>query len=88
MANEENRIKLVLAGESDVGKTSIYERFLHNKFSEKMSASIGIDFESKQFKYKKNVYNIDLYDTAGQERFRSILREFLKRLKEFSSYLT
>ena len=88
MADDKNRIKLMLVGETDVGKTSIFERFLHNQFTEKINSSVGFDYESKQFKYKKNVYNIDLYDTAGQERFRSILREFLKRLKEFSSYLT
>ena len=79
MANEENRIKLVLVGETQVGKTSIYKRFLHNGFTEKMCATIVGEAEyNKQFKYKKNVYNIDLYDTAGQERFRSTFTRVFK----------
>ena len=80
MANEENRIKLVLVGETQVGKTSIYKRFLHNGFTEKMCATIVGDAEyNKQFKYKKNVYNIDLYDTAGQERFRDAITNYYKK---------
>ena len=71
-------IKILLVGETDVGKTSIFERFLHNKFTEKMSASTSGEIENKQFKYKKNVYNIDLYDTAGQERFRSTFTNYFK----------
>ena len=78
MADDKNRIKLMLVGETDVGKTSIFERFLHNQFTEKINSSVGFDYESKQFKYKKNVYNIDLYDTAGQERFRSTFTRVFK----------
>ena len=80
MADDKNRITLLLVGETQVGKTSIYERFLHNKFTEKMCATILVDFEiNKQFKYKKNVYNIDLYDTAGQERFRDAITNYYKK---------
>ena len=78
MADDKNRIKLMLVGETDVGKTSIFERFLHDQFTEKINSSVGFDYESKQFKYKKNVYDIDLYDTAGQERFRSTFTRVFK----------
>ena len=83
MADDENRIELMLVGETDVGKTSIFEKFLHNKFYEKINSSVGVDFESKQFKYKKIEYNIDLYDAAGQERFRDIITRFFKKIQGF-----
>ena len=44
---------LLLLGETNVGKTSIFERFLHDQFTEKINSSVGFDYESKQFKYKK-----------------------------------
>ena len=71
-------IKILLVGETDVGKTSIFERFLRNRFTEKMSASTCGEIESKQFKYKKNVYNIALLDTPGQERFRDTIKYYYK----------
>ena len=83
MADDENRIELMLVGETDVGKTSIFEKFLHNEFPEKINSSVGVDFESKQFKYKKIEYNIDLYDAAGQERFRDIITGFFKKIQGF-----
>ena len=76
--DKKNEIKLLLLGETDVGKTSIFERFVHNKFKEKISASIGVDFEAKPFKYKNKTYSIHLFDTAGQERFRSIINNFFR----------
>ena len=69
-----NAIKLLLLGETNVGKTSIFERFINNTFQENKSSSIGVDFETKIFKYKDKKYTIHLYDTAGQERFRSITK--------------
>ena len=79
MADDKNCTKILLVGETDVGKTAIFERFLHNTFTEKMSATIGIDFERKKIKYKNMDYTIDLFDTAGQERFRDIAKNFYNK---------
>ena len=49
-----NQIKLLLLGETGVGKTSIMQRFVENKFEDKSTASIGIDYSFKTMKYKKN----------------------------------
>ena len=73
-----NNYKLLLLGDTNVGKTSIFERFIKGTFTEIKGASIGIDFETKPFKYKNTNYTIDLYDTAGQERFRSITKVYYK----------
>ena len=69
-------IKILLLGESNVGKTSIFKRFIFNKFDKNQGSTIGVDFESKVFKYKNNDYQIRLFDTAGQERFRSITQGY------------
>ena len=81
MANYEKtvyQIKLVLLGDSNVGKTSIFKRYIYKKLDNKIGATIGVDFETKDFIYKDKNYKIVLYDTAGQERFRSITNAYFK----------
>jgi Ras-related protein Rab-5C len=63
------RVKLVLLGDSTVGKSSICERFAHNTFTQEHS-TIGASFQSMRC---DNNVRIDMWDTAGQERFASIL---------------
>ena len=65
-------IKLLLLGESNVGKTSIFNRYIYNKITKNTASSIGVDFETKIINYKNQNYKIRLFDTAGQERFQSI----------------
>ncbi|CCF57421.1 hypothetical protein KAFR_0C04310 [Kazachstania africana CBS 2517] len=65
-------LKLVLLGESSVGKSSIVTRFVTGKF-QKNNATIGAAFTSKSIKlddYKE--VNLEIWDTAGQERYRSL----------------
>ena len=69
-------IKILLLGESNVGKTSIFNRFITNKYESNISSTIGVDFEAKTFEYKGKKYTIKLFDTAGQERFRSITQNY------------
>ena len=69
-------IKILLLGETNVGKTSIFNRFIYNKYKKVIGSTIGVDFETKTMKYKNNSYLIRLFDTAGQERFRSISQNF------------
>ena len=76
MADDKNRINLMLVGECDVGKTTIFEKFIYNKFYEKISGSTDVVFRSKKIKYKNMNYNIVLFDTAGQEEFRDTSEDF------------
>ena len=82
MSNQINQlpkeIKVLLLGESNVGKTSIFNRFIENKYEANISSTIGVDFESKTLTYKNNKYTIKLFDTAGQERFRSITQSYFR----------
>ena len=75
------QIKLIFLGETGVGKTSIFTRYITGKFDENRIASIGVDFETKPLKYKGKSYIIQLFDTAGQERFRSIINGYYNMAK-------
>ena len=71
-------IKLLLFGNSGVGKTSIFKRYYENKFEGNYNTSIGIDFQTKEIKYNDKLYSIHLIDTAGEERFRSITSSYFR----------
>ena len=68
--------KLLLIGESNVGKTTIFNKYIFNKVDKNISSTIGVDFETKTFTYKKKKYSIKLFDTAGQERFQSVTKAY------------
>ena len=68
--------KILLLGESDVGKTSIFKRYLFNNYEEKMMSTIGVELETKILNYNNKNYSITLIDTTGQERFKSITKSY------------
>ena len=53
MKNKATEIKLMLVGESNVGKSSIFNRFIKDEFPENIDSSTGVEFKIKSFKYKK-----------------------------------
>lgn len=65
-------LKIVILGNSFVGKTSFYGRYFTNNFSQEFISTIGIAKQSKIMKIFKEIYSIQLWDTAGQEKYRSI----------------
>jgi len=68
--------KVVIIGDSNVGKTCIIERFIHNTF-ESTQPTIG----ACHFNKKYNDVDLDIWDTAGQERFRSMIPMYFKGSK-------
>ncbi|KAJ5074050.1 hypothetical protein M0811_00678 [Anaeramoeba ignava] len=64
--------KIVLIGDSSVGKSSILHQFCDNQFMEKRSPTTGIDFRFSEATLETNVAKLQIWDTAGQERYRSI----------------
>ena len=73
-------VKVVLLGESGVGKTSIISQFTANKFNPRCPTSVSAQFISKIIKfpqYNKSI-KFDIWDTVGQEKYRSLAKIFYK----------
>lgn len=65
-------ITCILLGDSLSGKSSFLMRFFKNKFSDSFMTTIGMDKEIKVIKINKQIYHFNLWDTAGEERYRSL----------------
>ena len=72
--------KVVLIGKSGVGKTSIISRFTSDKFDPDTLSSLGASFVSKEIFFPEinNTIKFDIWDTAGQEKYRSLAKIFYK----------
>ena len=70
--------KVMLIGDSGVGKTSIIFRFAENAFSTTFISTIGIDFKMKTLEVKGRRVKLQIWDTAGQERFHTITTSFYR----------
>ena len=80
MEEEATPVKVVLLGESGVGKTSIITQFISKKFNQRCPTSVSAQFISKIIKfpeYSKNL-KFDIWDTVGQEKYRSLTKIFYK----------
>ena len=71
-------IKALLIGDSTVGKTSIIGKYLDKNFSDKTKNTVGIDFKNIKLKIDdENIY-LQLWDTAGQEKYRSMTTSYYR----------
>ena len=83
MKNEENlqEFKLVLLGESGVGKTSIIKRYIKDEFDDGQIATKCASFDTKVIKvdeFKESYIKLNIWETAGQEKYRSLSKIFYK----------
>lgn len=67
------KFKMIFLGDQGTGKSSILNRFVNDKFDPNYQATIGLDFNSKNVKIDNQDVRLLLYDTAGQEKFRSLI---------------
>lgn len=70
--------KIVLIGESGVGKSNMLSRFTKNEFNLESKATIGVEFATKCITSNNKVIKAQIWDTAGQERFRAITSSYYK----------
>ena len=70
--------KVLILGNSQVGKSSILNQFTEGTFSETMPPTLGIDYKISQITAGEDTIKLQIWDTAGQEKFKSITENFYK----------
>ena len=78
---EDYKLKVVVVGDSGVGKTNLIKRFVSNTYNPNTKATVGVEFLSKSYKINDQVFKIEIWDTAGQERYKSITAAYYKGAK-------
>ena len=70
--------KIVLLGDSGVGKSNIFGRFTKNEFNMESKTTIGVEFATKNIEVKGKTVKTQIWDTAGQERYRSMASAYYR----------
>ena len=69
-------LKLLTIGDQFVGKSSIINRYIDDKFNENIKPTLGIDFKTKMIQKGENLIKISIYDTAGEEKYRHLIKNY------------
>ena len=71
-------LKYIIIGDQAVGKSNILLRYTQGEFKNEYQTTIGVEFGAKNANINNTLYRIQIWDTAGQENFRSITRAYYK----------
>lgn len=71
-------MKLIIIGDSGVGKSSLLHRFIEDTFSEDQTQTIGIEYGAKILDINGTKVKLQIWDTAGQERYKSVTRSYYR----------
>ena len=72
------RHKIIFVGDAGVGKTCIINRIVDNPFSDAYEMSIGVDFMSKNIRYHGQNIKLQIWDSAGQEKYKSLIPSYVR----------
>ena len=75
---EDQLLKILVIGESAVGKSCLLLRYTDDKFSEQFMTTIGVDFKTKYIEIDGQNVKLQIWDTAGQEKFRAITKAYYR----------
>jgi len=75
---ENFEFRILLIGDSGVGKSSLLLRYVDNTFTDSLMSTIGSDYKTKKVTVGKHTASLQIWDTAGQERFRTITSSFYR----------
>ena len=71
-------LKILLVGDSSVGKTTLLLKYVDGQFSENHITTIGVEYKDKELIVNNRKVNIQIWDTSGQERYQSITKNFYR----------
>ncbi len=74
-------LKIIIAGEGSVGKTTLLRRYIEGRFNEGTKLTIEVDFFTKQVVMGEKIYMLQFWDLGGQERFQFLHLDFIKESK-------
>jgi len=77
------KLKIMVLGESMVGKTSLITRYTNDKFGGRYLCTVGIDFQKKKIEKNGKRVLLQIWDTAGQERFRNVTKNYFHTSQGF-----
>ena len=72
------RHKIIFVGDASTGKTSIINRIIDNPFNDNYEVSIGIDFMSKNIRFRGQNIKIQIWDSAGQEKYKGLIPSYVR----------
>ena len=72
MSRKKQLFKIIILGDSGVGKTSLMNQYVNQRFSQQYRATVGADFMAKEVMIDERMVTLQIWDTAGQERFQSL----------------
>ena len=72
----DEKVKLMILGDSSVGKTSLLKKYCKNEFSHSYITTVGIDFQVKLLNINDKKIKIQIWDTAGEERYRVVAKNY------------
>ena len=78
LAENVKELKIILLGNSGVGKTCIINRYIHDQFNPDSETTLGSSFSTKIIKKGNIEYRLNIWDTTGQEKYHSITKLFIK----------
>ena len=70
--------KVLIIGDSSVGKTSVLLRYVDDAFNSEFQTTIGVDFKVSTLEMNNKVVKLQLWDTAGQDRYRNIVSSYYR----------
>ena len=79
MANDElESISIIMVGDASVGKTTLMKRFITGTYSNSLNPTVGVELYKKEIEINDKKYLIRIWDTCGQERFRSLSQSYYR----------
>ena len=81
MESSEMMFKIIIIGNSSAGKTKIIDRYLKNNFEDNSIPTLGFQMNKKEFQIEQDKITVQIWDTAGQEKFNSLTSSYYKNAK-------